>query len=76
LAVDPLKGTRYSLAPITIKKVDTRSKQMNTDYNGKTVASTMVGDDLVKKINKGVNTMLVKENVVNNKFLTPIKLKF
>ncbi len=49
---------------------------MNTDYNGKTVASTMVGDDLVKKINKGVNTMLVKENVVNSKFLTPIKLKF
>ena len=54
---------------------------MNTDYNGKTVASTMVGDDLVKKINKGVNTMLVKENVVNslrnnNKFLTPFKLKF
>ena len=64
-AVDPLKGTRYTLAPIIMKKIDQRNKLINTDNNGKTAASTMVGDDLIKKINMGVNTELVKGDVVS-----------
>jgi hypothetical protein len=57
---------RYSLAPVIEQKhIDRRNKLMNTDANEKTMASTMVGDDLIKKISRGVNTELIKENVVN-----------
>lgn len=58
---------RYSLAPVIEQKniIDKRNKLMNTDANEKTMASTMVGDDLIKKISRGVNTELIKENVVN-----------
>jgi hypothetical protein len=74
-AVDPLKGTRYSLAPVMLKKIDQRNKLMNTDNNGKMVASTMVGDDLIKKINIGVNTELVKGDVVKENYLKLLDLK-
>ena len=45
-------------------KNDTRNKLIMTENNGRVMASTMVGEDLIKKVNKGVNTELIKENVV------------
>ena len=66
-----MKGKRESLAPVVyLPKKDApeiRTKQVNTEHMmHKSVASTMTGNDLTKKINKGTNTDLVKENVVKN----------
>ena len=62
---------RHSLTPMVYLPTkknppEFRTKSVWTENMlNKSVASTMVGDDLVKTHSKGVNTELIKENVVN-----------
>jgi hypothetical protein len=60
--VDPLKGQRVKIKPTPVK----RDKAISTGNKPYHVASgTMIDKDLIKKVSTGVNTDLVKENVVN-----------
>ena len=60
--VNPLNGQRAKIKPAPVK----RDKAISTGNKPYHVTNgTMIDKDLIKKVSTGVNTDLVKENVVN-----------